>query len=289
MSYDNDGTVVAYGAAAGSAAVAFSSGLTTYASGSQKIEMNDGDYVVLSPDIGVGSSAGANVLGLWLFFPEIREVTALYAGFDDAYQTYSASNGLARMDGSNDTTNGVDGTWETASWPGGQVATGPSLDNWRRSILPVSFTGGKRTIRIAITCDTSFANLSLRALHIHGEKAAGETPDDLIFIDHDTTPGVEYTAPEDFGDRPLGTSVVRQFRVKNASATLTANSINLQLNDSDFTISTDGTTWVQTINIASLAAGAESATLYIRNTTPAPGSALGPRFARIIAIVGSWS
>ena len=125
--------------------------------------------------------------------------------------------------------------------------------------------------------------------HIYGEKAAGETPHDIIFIDHDTTPGVEYAAPEDFGDRPLGTSVVRQFRVKNVSPTLTANSINIQCNDSDFAISTDGVTWVVTINIASLAAGAESATLYMRNTTPAPGNPLGPRFARIVAIVGSWT
>ena len=82
---------------------------------------------------------------------------------------------------------------------------------------------------------------------------------------------------------------MRQFRVKNDSATLTANTINLQCNDTDFAISTDGATWVATINIASLAAGAESATMYIRNTTPAAGNLLGPRFARIVALVGSWS
>lgn len=46
---------------------------------------------------------------------------------------------------------------------------------------------------------------------------------------------------------------------------------------------------VATINIASLAAGAESATMYIRNTTPAIGSLLGPRFNRIVATVASWT
>ena len=54
-------------------------------------------------------------------------------------------------------------------------------------------------------------------------RSRGQTPDDIIYINHDDTPGVEYAAPEDFGDQPLGTTVVRQFRLKNASATKTAN------------------------------------------------------------------
>ena len=100
-------------------------------------------------------------------------------------------------------------------------------------------------------------------IHLYGKKTARQTPDDVIYIDHDTTPGVEYTSPEDFGDQPLGTTVVRQFRLKNTSATKTANTINIQCNDSDFAISTDGTTWVVTINIASLGPGAQSATMYV--------------------------
>ena len=71
----------------------------------------------------------------------------------------------------------------------------------------------------------------LCATHLYGEKIAGQTPDDIIYINHDDTPGAEFTAPEDFGDQPLGTTVVRQFRVKNASATKTANTINIQCND----------------------------------------------------------
>ena len=126
-------------------------------------------------------------------------------------------------------------------------------------------------------------------LHLYGEKAAGQTPDDIIYINHDDTPGVEYTSPEDFGDQPLGTTVVRQFRVKNASSTKTANTINIQCNDSDFAISEDGSNWVVTINIASLAAGAESSTLYVRCTTPSVGGLLGPRFARLVTTVASYT
>ncbi len=114
---------------------------------------------------------------------------------------------------------------------------------------------------------TGVGNSSFRILHVYGEKTAGQTPDDVIYIDHDTTPGVEYASPEDFGDQPLGTTVVRQFRLKNTSATKTAN----------------------TINIASLGAGAQSATMYVRCTTPAPGNPLGPRFARIVTTVASYT
>ena len=68
-----------------------------------------------------------------------------------------------------------------------------------------------------------------------------------------------------------------------------ANAVVLTCSDADFTISSDGTTYGTTVNITSIAAGAESATLYVKNTTPAPGAALGPRVARITAAVGSWT
>ena len=192
------------------------------------------------------------------------------------------------LQGSNDTTNGVDGTWETASFPAGNPIGYVTLDAFRSGVKAISFTGGKKTIRFGIG-GGYVDKFYIYQVHIYGEKVAGQTPDDVIYIDHDTTPGVEYTAPEDFGDQPLGTTVVRQFRLKNTSATKTANSINVQCNDSDFAISTDGTTWVVTISIASLGPGAQSATMYVRCTTPAPGNLLGPRFARIVTTVASYT
>jgi hypothetical protein len=276
---------------------------------------NDGTVLLLYDDyplIGANQAypSGANCLALngytgpnvghdgttmsWpthvLFFPEQREVTAMW---------YSASAGIASgisvqdVKGSNDTVNGVDGTWETASYtPPAGVRHAPmiSWDQWRSEIFPISFTGGKRTIRLRThAVNPGGGGNQLSFLHVYGEKVAGQTPDDVIYINHDDTPGVEYTAPEDFGDQPLGTTVVRQFRVKNASATKTANTVNIQCNDSDFAISTDNVNWVATINIASLAAGAQSATMYVRCTTPAAGNALGPRFARIITTVASYT
>jgi hypothetical protein len=262
MPYDNDGTLVAAG-------TEFTAP-TAFLSGANCIELNDEDYTSV-----VTNSC------VWLFFPETREVTAFYAlwGTDTRIET-------SAIKGSTNSTNGLDGTWETASLPSGVNHYTDAFD-WRAAIKPVSFTGGKKVIRLVGTYFAS-ADRTL-IMHIYGEKVAGQTPDDIIYINHDDTPGVEYTAPEDFGDQPLGTTVVRQFRVKNASATKTANTINIQCNDSDFAISTDGSTWVATINITSLAAGVESATMYVRCTTPAPGSAIGPRFNRIITTVGSYT
>lgn len=273
ISYDNDGSVAGTGTLA--------AGITAWSSGATLIEWQDTDQV----QAGGGQSAGQQLVGWW-FFPEQREVTAFFALFLSNADIISQVSSIA---GSNDTTNGLDGTWETASLGAGVPAYVNDY-SWRDGIKAVSFTGGKKTVRIVGTPGgTGGTTSTFYIVHLYGEKVAGQTPNDIVFIDHDTTPGVAYTAPEDFGDRPLGTSVVRQWRVKNTSATLTANGINLQCNDSDFVISTDGVTWVVTINIASLAPGAESATLYVRNTTPAAGNLLGPRFARIVAIVTSWT
>ena len=292
MPYHRDGTIVglqAAGADAGTPAIAFAQGIGAYLSGVDKIELNDGDYTGLS--VSTAADGGFRERAMWLFFPERREVTAAYFGWTAVNGTVGTGGfTITAIHGSTDSTNGVDGSWETASLPSGIGQSLKSLDGWRANIKPVSFTGGKSSVRFSMRNDTGGASvMQLSCLHLYGEKVAGQTPDDLIFINHDDTPGTEFTVPEDFGDRPLGTTLVRQFRVKNASATLTANLINLQCNDTDFAISENGTTWVVTIDIASLAAGAESATLYARCTTPSPGALLGPRFTEIVAVVGSWS
>lgn len=283
MPYDNDGTVAYQGGTGqGSFANWCAAGPQSVIAGSTLIEMNDQD----SADPGLLASENS-FQGLFFFFPELREVTAF------AYLLQSNANyEQGALQGSVDSTNGMDGTWETASLGSGFSyvwANIYQLDGWRAQIKPISFTGGKKALRLAVMHRGSFSQGRQIGIHWYGEKVAGQTPDDIVFIDHDTTPGAEYTADEDFGDRPLATSVVRQFRVKNVSATKTANNINLQCNDSDFAISSDNSTWVVTINLASLAAGAESATLYVRNTTPGAGGQLGPRAARIVGIVGSWS
>jgi len=277
MPYDNDGTRVGYNQGTG-----IIGGVIGWFTGSQLIALNAKDW----NSIGAGAEGVWGQQGVWMFYPERREITGMVIWMDKG-TTYS----WGYLQASADTTNGVDGTWENASLAGGTPDVAyTQFDAWRMMIRPVSFTGSKKVLRWQHYCSYYGGNPSaMHNLHVYGEKAAGQTPDDLIYIDHDTTPGVEFAAAEDFGDRPLATSVIRQFRLKNVSATKTANGINIQLNDADFAISEDGTTWVVTINISSLAAGAQSATLYMRNTTPAIGSLLGPRFARIVTTVASWT
>jgi hypothetical protein len=153
--------------------------------------------------------------------------------------------------------------------------------------MPISFTGPKKNLRVGFTHGASpfFNGGQYAFLHLYGEAAAGQMAHDLVYINHDDTPGVAFTAAEDFGDQPLGTTVVRQFRIKNTSASRTATNLNIQCNDTDFVIAeAAGGPWVVTINLASLAPGAESPTYYVRCTTPAPGAALKPRFARIVTV-----
>jgi len=264
LAYDNDGTVAYQGSEVvgpGSSAV---SGTVLAAWQSTALVSAGG-----------GGSAGV-ILCTWFFFPEVRAVTGIYA--------LAATDTIAAVRGSTDSTNGLDGTWETATLTGG-VPTLVNYFNWRAAVKPVSFTGGKSAIRMPINLDNS---RPMVIIHLYGEKAAGQTPDDILFLDP-TASDAEFTAPMDFGDVPLGSTTVKTFKVQNASATKTANTINIQCNDSDFAISTDGVTYVTTINIASLASGAKSSVMYLRNTTPSPGARLGPRFARTVVTVGSWT
>lgn len=231
--------------------------------------------------------AGGFRSGLAFFFPEQRECTGVFAFayYDNVGDALSSD----RIVGSNDTTNGLDGTFEVASLPSGGPITGQSRksDSWRSGIKPVSFTGGKRTVIVTSSNNTRAQRYF--CCHLYGEKVAGQTPDDVLFVDPDSA-NAEFPTALDFGDRPLATSVIDNFAIKNASPTKTANGINIQCNDADFALSSDGgATWVVTINITSLAAGAVSSTFKVRNTTPAVGSKLGPRTARITAIVTSWT
>lgn len=274
MPYDTDGTLVYIGTVA--------SGATTALTGTERSNLQ-------RHAVGVSVSYGlTGTRAMWWFFPERREVSGMVCtGHGPSGIGQPGAPGGAVVRGSDDTANGSDGTWETASLPGGSVILGvttgtPGIphDYWRSTVRPISLTGPKQSLSMRWDGGNQWFQI-----HIYGEAAGGEMDHDLIFIDHDDTPGDEFESPEDFGDQPLGTTVVRQFRVKNVSASETATNVNLQCNDTDFAIATSPSgPWVATINIASLGPGVESNTMYVRCTTPAPGAPLGPRTARITII-----
>ncbi len=274
--YDNDGTVVYQAGPSGIAD--YSEGAGTERSGAQKIALNNFNLAAYQ------TYNSSQYVKLYFFFVERREITAI------ATQWARAATPLVTLHGSNDTTNGSDGTWEVASFPGGapngyDYSTAP-FDFWRSSIKAVSFTGSKKAIRLLQGHNNTGGTPggTIYHTHLYGERAAGfGSGHDLLFIDEDDTPGTEYATADDFGDRPLATTVVHEFKLKNVSATRAAVNVNVQCNDSDFAIATSSSgPWVVTITIASLAPGATSASLYVRDTTPSPGAALGPRYARIV-------
>lgn len=278
MPWDDDGTICGMGN--------LFDGITVYPSGSQNIQANGSAFgsVGAAGTENNSSGAGSADAGVWLFFPEQREVTAYYAVAEK-----NAGSGavvtVKSIQGSNDTTNGLDGTWETATISGSP--TRATAYSWRDQIKTISFTGPKQTIRILYDMGSATV-LNPYLTHVYGAKGSGQTPDDILFLDP-TASDAEFVAPIDFADQPLGTTVVKTFKVKNGSATKTANTINIQCNDADMAISDDNVTFTTTLNISSLGAGAKSGTLYIRCTTPAAGNLMGPRFARIVVTVASFT
>lgn len=259
ISYDIDGTVVAH--------TRNTDQIYAWLTSSQMTELNNEDYVsVLSaPNMGQG---------VVFFFPEKREIELLAA---------SANGGFDSIQGSNDTTNGMDGTWETASIT---MTLSTKDDDWRTKIYAVSFSTSYKVIRIKFSremYDTSY----IKMIHLYGRKAAGETVDDILFTD---SYGNELTALMDWNDRPEGSTVINSFKVKNASTTKIANNVNLQLNHADFGMSlSESGPWTATIDISSIAANSLSATIYVRNALGVPPLALGPKAARCIVAVGSWT
>ncbi|KAF5044786.1 hypothetical protein DSECCO2_488060 [anaerobic digester metagenome] len=265
--YDIDGTVVGYG-----------NGVipTSWLNSTQSGNLNNSDT----------GGVISNSMNFWFFFPEKREIECAFIA---GYKTYTyGSFVVGSITGSNDTTNGQDGTWETATFPNGSPAKqDPSSVSWRELIKTVSFSEPKRVLKVNIYNSYWDTEMGCSAMHFYGRKAFGETPDDILFCDTD---GVELTALDDWGDRPEGTTATKSFKAKNASTTKIANGVNLQLNHADFGLSfSESGPWTATLDITSIAANSLSATIYARNLLGPPLLTLGPKFARCIATVGSWT
>jgi hypothetical protein len=132
-------------------------------------------------------------------------------------------------------------------------------------------------------------------LHLYGDKSAGATPDRLLFIDNDT--GLEFTGPLDWGDVPRGTTLIHEIQIKNNSATLDANDIDLDfealtgLSDTWHTMSDSGGAFGGTLNITSIAATATYPAADTITIKLIVGDAenLGPQACRLQAVTASWT
>lgn len=227
-------------------------------------------------------SNGSPSFAFWFFFPEAREITHMGCLFGDA-MTPSLTE--FKLQGSNDSTNGMDGTWEDAII---NFATSRNADYWRTP-MAVSFSGPKKFLRVAFTkgTGTNVIDVTLWALHFYGSKASGQTPDDIAFCD---SSNVILTALKDYGDTPEGTTEITSFKVKNISSTKTANGVNIQLNHTDYGISfSESGPWVSYLDISTISPESVSAPIYVKRSLGPPLLVLGPRSARAIVTVASWT
>lgn len=265
--YDVDGTAVGYGTILAD----------TWLNSSQVTALNDEivvDVITLTDEY------------TFLFFPEKREIEAgLIQGVRGGVKgTFT----LTSIQGSNDTSNGHDGTWETATFPSGlPLFDGWDSIAWRTQVKPISFSEPKKVLKLRIVNSTAGANARLFLIHLYGRKSAGETPDDILLCDVN---GNELTALMDWGDRPEATEQIKSIKLKNVSTTKTANGVNLQLNHGDFGLSFNVSgSWTATLDIASIPPNGLSEPIYIKNTVGLPPQILGPKAGRLIVGVGSWT
>lgn len=277
MAYDTDGTIAFR--------VLGANPISTYGVDSANIRIMNNESSDLV-DMTYGSS-GAVYIGV--VFPQQRDISGIYASYSQVSDStlYYSTN----------TTSGIDGSWSTV--PGGSVIDSSVQTSYRASVSPVSLSG-VTGIRIRRGNGYGGGN-GLRALHIYGALSAGVTPDrlrqwhptlDEPLDDNETTDG----AYLDWGNVPRGSTQDRSFRIKNNSATLTANSITVQnniLTDTTPTLNnqvtySDGGAFANNINIGNLAPGALSPVITVRRTISSTAN-LGPYSVRTIAEAGSWT
>lgn len=224
-----------------------------------------------------GTGLNPNQLVTAVIFPELRDIVGLmvYALNHSAWET------------SVNTTNGLDGTWVSRTTP---VEATNSAPGYRNGQVSAGWTSIK-----AIRFYSFGINYNLK-LHLYGDMTAGQTPDRLR-VWHPTLDQIIPPAHLDWGNVPRGSSADRQFRVKNNSSTLTANTVTVSieaLSDTtpsvpgQYSFSFDGITFTSTVQIASLGPGAISAPITVRRVTPS-NATLSLWTTRIIAEAVSFS
>jgi hypothetical protein len=219
----------------------------------------------------------------WLIFPAPRDISHVHLSM--------AATGSS-FEWSSDTTNGVDGTWTavTVANRANDRVSIRTLWNATPTIL------GARGVRAICSNNPSGTATHMYTLHLYGKPSAA-VADRLVFW-HPTLdqPLRDTPAHLDWGNRPRGTSQTRQFRIKNVSPTLTANSITVgfeTLTDATPSLVTqhqfryNAGSYATTATLASLAPGAVSAIFDVQQNLDA-GAATSLWSGRVYANAATW-
>lgn len=265
MAYDRDGTQMYQISGAG---------VITARPGSALIAWNSEAFT--GPNFGTGGG-GYEVI----IFPELRDLKAI---------GISAGGGIITTQTSVNTTNGLDGTWTTIANP---VSGANTREAMRNSISTV-VANGIKAIRFALTAGLSF--FAVPYMHLYGVPSV---VNDRLEFWHPTLdqPLSDTPAFLDWGNRPRSSVATKQVRIKNRSSTLTASSIVVgmeALTDASPTFvsqhdfSLDGTTFSPTVVLSSLAPGALSGLITMRQSLLST-AVLSLWSQRIYANAGSWA
>ena len=222
-------------------------------------------------------------------FPEPRDLTGLFVAFSSS----NTSGYSANMSYSTNTTDGSDGTWTSyGSVLGGLFNTGSIHNIFRSSILPITGLSSILGIKIRITSGAN-GSWGIYAAHLYGDISVTTNANRLEFWDSVINQKLNKMGL-DFADVVAGTSVTKQFRLKNLSTTKTAhgvvisrdNDISAAVNDSMISglqFSLDDITWATTATIGSIPPENYSVPIFVKRTVASNESAAA-RVARIKAI-----
>lgn len=247
--------------------------------------------------IAVGSDpAVANYHQIAIAFPEARSINGIYTHLGFNVATVIPQN--LTWEYSTDTTDGTDGSWSTFAVTFSMFSSHDEVGEnnkpyYRSDIATVSLSNVKG-IRVRWNSNNSSTwEYRVYVLHIYGSRPI--TGVNRLAFWNPSTDNALTAAYLDFGDIAQGTSVTRQFRIKNISGTLTANSISVAVSDllpeygsGGVEVSTDNVAYASSINIGNLASGVISSTLYVRRTVPGAETTT-QRHARLLANAASWT
>ena len=265
---------------------------------SNPVVMDPADVAHINDESAATAFVGAPGSPTWIgfVFPEKRNLDGIHVNVSGTIAEYSW------IMVSEDTTNGIDGTWEQvvsldAFWDD------HAADFYRRPgviqiIADTDIAGiGDAVTGVAIYVETAgSAAQNVISLHLYGNISVGQTADRLAFIDAEyvniDVPEDEFTKPVfvkplDFGDVPRGQTQVRQVILKNLSEAVTLDDVELSVealtgaSDAWYEFSFDDEAYTPTLAFGDMGPG-EERLFYVRqavlDTEP-----LGVEAARIKA------
>lgn len=278
MPIDAIGVVGLYGAS-GNPPPDWASGWTQFTSG-QMTDLNDDDNVTVKSQ-GGGGLRWRNAF----IYPELWEL-------DGFFVSHIRSSGTPSfvLQSSTDTTNGVDGSWDSET---AVTDSNYQVRNEYRNEIVSAARSNRRGVRFEMSADGGGSVLV--AVHLYGTIASGQTPDRLLVIDNGS--GTEFGTPIDYGDIPRGSADEDiEIKLRNNSSTLSASSVQVtaealyQSMASWFQFTESGGAGpTATLALASsISASSDSPVITVRRDTP-DSSALSLHEGRIYANVGSWA